>query len=79
MIKSNQDCKCGEEMMELATDSRIPGTHNSRKLKAPFTGTVWWCRECGKVCVKGELIGETTETIDPIWFVPNREEKLRMV
>ena len=68
------NCKCGKEMTVLATESRLPGAYNARNLKKPFSGTIWWCPECGRVCAKGELIGDPPEEIDPIWHEPSPGE-----
>jgi len=63
-------------MTVLSTESRLPGAHNSYGIEKPFFGSNWWCPKCGRVCIKGELIGSPPEVIEPIWRTPQSEKEL---
>jgi len=62
-----QDCKYGTEMVHLSKDSVFPSEKSAFRIGDAI---VWWCGECGRTCVTGEILGTPPVPFGPNWMEP---------
>ena len=65
--------------MCIARDRYLPSDHNPPKIGNPIASSIWWCKDCGKICAQAEIIGDNVKTIDPIWMATEYEIKISRI